>query len=247
MALPIFQSSQRELTRYLRDPEAHSGPKGVEARRLAIYRDLFFKNIEGFLSSGFPVCRSLYSDSDWIALVRDFMRSHRCQSPYFLKIAEEFIDFLQNERRSDSDPDFLLELAHYEWVELALDVAEEDLPSARPLPESLLAAPLKLSPLAWPLSYRYPVHKLGPGFRPEAAPVTPTCIVVYRNRHDSVQFMEINPVTARLLALLDSSDCAFDALQQLAAELSTDAGALTEFAADLLQNLFAADIIYGAE
>ena len=124
-----FQHVQRELTQFIRNPDASSGLPGIEGRRLDIYRDLFFNNINGFLSNGFPVCRSLYSDSDWGSMVRDFMIRHQCASPYFLKIAEEFLEYLQHQRSGIAvDPPFLAELAHYEWVELALDVAEGDLP-----------------------------------------------------------------------------------------------------------------------
>ena len=69
-----FQHVQRELTQFIRNPDASSGLLGIEGRRLDIYRDLFFNNINGFLSNGFPVCRSLYSDSDW-ANCRDSSKS----------------------------------------------------------------------------------------------------------------------------------------------------------------------------
>ncbi|MFM9709917.1 HvfC/BufC family peptide modification chaperone, partial [Streptomyces galilaeus] len=61
--------------------------KGFEERRMAIYRDLFFNNIEGFITSGFPVLRTLYSTDDWNTLIRRFFVEHDCASPYFLDIA----------------------------------------------------------------------------------------------------------------------------------------------------------------
>jgi uncharacterized protein len=57
---------------------------------MAIYRDLFWRNIEGFVSNGFPVLRSLLSDSDWQALVRRFYAEHRCGSGYFADIPGSF-------------------------------------------------------------------------------------------------------------------------------------------------------------
>jgi hypothetical protein len=76
-----FQQTQLALTAHIRDPEQHEGPEGIENRRLKIYRDLFYKNIEGFISKGFPVLRKLFSDERWHAMVRDFMRKHECQTP----------------------------------------------------------------------------------------------------------------------------------------------------------------------
>ncbi len=63
-----------------------------------MYRELFFNNIEGFLSGNFPVLRKILDDQQWFALVQDFFAKHPCQSPYFSEIPEEFLDYLQNER-----------------------------------------------------------------------------------------------------------------------------------------------------
>lgn len=239
-----FQQRQRQLTDYLRDPEAHRGPEDVESRRLAIYRELFYKNIEGFISGGFPVCRSLFDGAAWQCLVRDFMRVHRCKSPYFLQIAEEFLHYLCNERQAEDDPVFLAALAHYEWVELALDVAEQQLPPPSRLPESLLEAYLQRSPLAWSLAYPFAVQRISADYQPQALDAQPTYLLVYRNRRDEVEFMEINAVTARLLELLDNPARPRDVLAVLAAELGMAEKALTEFAEPLLTQLYNADVLY---
>jgi len=63
-----------------------------------------------------------------------------------------------------------------------------------------------LSPLAWPLSYHYDVHRIGPEYQPEAPGEQLTHIVVYRDKKDVMGFLEINPVTARLVQLLSDDD-----------------------------------------
>ena len=114
------------MARYLRNPEGETPPAGVEARRLKIYEELVYNNIENFINTGVPVLRSLYEKEDWRELVRAFMQQHRCHSPYFLEISQEFLQFLmQDHVRRPCDPPFMTELAHYEWVELALDVSQE--------------------------------------------------------------------------------------------------------------------------
>ncbi|HSH29674.1 MAG TPA: hypothetical protein VK971_07190, partial [Thiohalobacter sp.] len=101
------------------------------------------------------------------------------------------------------DPPFLYELAHYEWAELALSVADEQAPPATAVSDAeLLAVPLRVSPLVWPFSYRFPVHRIGPDYRPDAPPPTPTYLLLYRDPDDEVRFIELNAVSARLLALL---------------------------------------------
>ena len=204
---PDFKKQQYAFTAHLRDPEHNPAPAGIEDRRIGIYRDLLYNNVEGFIASGFPVLRSIYSDENWHRMVRDFFARHRSTTPYFLEISQEFLDYLQSEREPQpEDPQGLLELAHYEWVELALMVAEEtiDLDRIDPNGDLLQGHPV-LSPVAWPLAYQYPVHQMGPDYLPETPPEQPTYLVVYRNRLDEVKFLEINPVTARLIGLLQEN------------------------------------------
>lgn len=224
MTEPDFKKHQYAFTAHLRDPERKPAPEGIEDRRLGIYRDLLYNNVEGFIASGFPVLRSIYSDDDWHRMVRDFFARHQSSTPYFLEISQEFLDYLQNERKPQpEDPDGLLELAHYEWVELALMVAEEsiDLDNIDPNGDLLQGHPV-LSPVAWPLAYQYPVHQMGPDYLPDNAPEQATYLVVYRNRVDEVKFLEINPVTARLIGLLqENPEISGElALEQIAREMN---------------------------
>ena len=235
MKASALRDSQLQMANYLREPQQAPAPD-VEERRLKIYRDLIFNNVEGFISGGFPVLRSLYGEDDWEELVRGFMRVHRCQSPYFLEISQEFIRYLSEEHNlRQCDPPFITELAHYEWVELALDVAEEDLPEPRP-EAGIAGAVLCLSPLAWVLAYQYPVHLIGPGFQPQQTG-DPTYLVVYRDRADQVQFMELNAASARLLELhRDNREATVDVLiDQLAAEMGAEAESIRDFALDQIQ------------
>ncbi len=242
-----LSESQLALARHLRNPAQAPAPAGVESRRLKIYQDLVYRNIEGFISNGFPVLRSLYGESDWQGLVRAFIQQHRCRSPYFLEISQEFLRYLMEEHEPRvCDPPFMTELAHYEWVELALDVAEETLPAEAPVGD-LGEAVLTLSPLAWSLAYRFPVHRIGPGFRPLEAG-EPTYLAVYRDRTDTVRFMELSAATARLLALFrdNSSERVSALLARLAVELGVTAGSLQAFGTEQVEQLLAASILVPA-
>ena len=224
MTEPGFKKYQYEFTAHLRDPEHNPAPEGIEDRRIGIYRDLLYNNVESFIANGFPVLRSLYNDDDWHTMVRDFFANHQSTSPYFLEISQEFLDYLQSEHELlPQDPPGLLELAHYEWVELALTVADEELDLNGIDPNGdLLAGHPVLSPLAWPLAYQYPVHRMGPDHLPAAPSEQPTYLVVYRDRNDEVRFLEINPVTARLVNLLqENPEISGElALEQIAQEMN---------------------------
>lgn len=234
------------MARYLRNPGQHPAPAGVEARRLKIYENLVYNNIEGFISGGFPVLRALYRDADWHALIRAFIDQHSCHTPYFLEISQEFVHFvMQDYRLQDSDPPFLVELAHYEWIEMALDISEEVLPAAV-VPQDVLATVVRLSPLARSLRYRYPVHQIGPAFRPQCEEATgPTYLVVYRNRADKVGFIEQNAATARLLELVseNKTGTARTLLATLAGELGLPEESVLAHGGDQLKRLIAESVV----
>lgn len=161
----VFQQTQLQFAAHIRHPDINAAPIDIEDRRLKIYRDLFFNNIESFLASGFPILKSIVEPQRWLEIVRDFVHRHDSHSPYFLQISEEFLSYLQHELEAQpSDPTFMLELAHYEWVELALDVSTLNIPDDILLTGDMLARHPVVSPTAWRFTYRYPVHKLGPGY-----------------------------------------------------------------------------------
>jgi hypothetical protein len=200
---PGFQTTQAVFSAYIRDPFNNPQPQDVDKKRIEAYRELFFNNIESFLSSNFPVLRSLLNDQDWFELAQDFFSSHSCKTPYFSEIPEEFIAYLQQERNNPDDFPFLLELAHYEWVEMALSIAQEVIPPSEPQVGEFELQPIMLSPLAWPLAYQYPVHKISPQFIPLETPEQATFLLVYRDIVDDVHFIEINALTFQLLQQLE--------------------------------------------
>lgn len=248
---PAFLSRQYAFAAHIRDPLAFPRPADVPERRMAVYRELFFNNVEGFLATGFPVLRGILADARWEALARDFFAQHRCRTPLFLEIGREFLDYLGQERgaRAD-DPPFLAELAHYEWVELALAVSDADrdgLVSADPDGDLLTGHPL-LSPLAWPLRYRFPVHRIGPDSQPAEPGERPTCLLVYRDAHDEVRFLEITEVTYALLERLraDPAIAGREALMQIAEALAhPQTAAVVGFGLELLTDLRARGLILG--
>ena len=59
--LPGFVAHQLDFSAHVRNPEQNPVPEGIEARRMAIYTGLFYRNIEGFLANAFPVCKKIAS------------------------------------------------------------------------------------------------------------------------------------------------------------------------------------------
>jgi hypothetical protein len=241
---------QTAFAGHIRDPENKAAPEGIEDRRMKIYRELFFNNISSMLSANFPVLRKLYDDGDWRELIRDFYSEHRCQTPLFPELPREFLRYLQDVReRRPADPAFLLELAHYEWVELALSLDERELADIRAVHDGNLMEGIPvLSPLAWPLSYHFPVHRISPELQPAQAPQEATHILVYRDRNYDVNFMLLNDVTRYLLELMQQ-DCASSGrqlLQQVAVAIGhSDPERMMAAGSQLLEDLRSKDILLG--
>ncbi|MDX1345907.1 MAG: putative DNA-binding domain-containing protein [Sedimenticolaceae bacterium] len=247
---PGFKRLQKAFAAHIRNPREVPAPEGIEDRRMAIYRDLFYNNIESFLSGNFPVLREITPDEKWHGIVRDFMVKHRCETPHFPEIAQEFLAYLSESREAEADDyPFMLELAHYEWVELALGISDEDaeLPPHDPNGNLLDGSPL-VSPVAWNLSYSYPVHRISPEMIPETPSAEPNHLVVYRDRLDKIHFLEINAVTQRLLELIKQNALAtgLEILQMIADEMQhPDPDVVITAGTQLMQDLKARNIIIG--
>ena len=241
---------QYAFTAHIRDPEHEPSPPGIEDQRMAIYRDLVYSNMESFVSSNFPVIRSLYNDADWSVFAHDFFREHRCHTPLFPEFAREFLRYLETRQQQDrGDPPFLLELAHYEWAELALSLEEAEIAGVPhdPAGDPLSGVPV-VSPLAWVLGYRFPVQRISASFRPAEVPPEPTWILLVRGRNDEVRFHEINALSALLIERLreNSELTGGQCLDALLAERgAADDASLRAAGRVMLANLKAFEAILG--
>ncbi|GAA5189135.1 DNA-binding domain-containing protein [Ferrimonas gelatinilytica] len=202
-----FRDIQRDFMARIRTESTPEPPLGIEARRLGVYRELMFNNVSGFVDSGFPVLRRLTDPAQWHRLKRRFFAFHDCASPLFVDIAREFVRFLalgQHLEGLEPLPPWALDLAEYEYLELAVDTLDE-VQDQPPLatPEAVLTGPLALYRATRLGQYDYPVQRLGaecPRVDPD-----PTHLLVYRKLDDRVGFVELNGISARLLTMLSEA------------------------------------------
>jgi hypothetical protein len=181
--------------------------------------------------------------------VRAFFATHRSHTPFFRQIPDEFIQFLQNEWPPDAGyPDFMLELAHYEWMELVLAVSTREPERDRINPSGdLLSGMPVLNPVLAVLAYTYPVHRIRPRYQPGPEEKEQTHLLLFRNQAGLVRFNVINPITARLLLLLqDGQRSGREVLVQLAEETQHPAPeALLSFGAGILEDLLTKGAVLG--
>ena len=252
--LPYFQQLQKQFAGHIRNPQnttyAPAGQTAIEPRRLQAYQELFFNNLEGFFSQMFPVCVEVLGSERWMQIIREYMIKHNSRTPLFHELGEEFLGFLQSEFEPvKSDPVFLLELAHYEWVELALSVSTDVGFSPMAMPEEGLSldAKYRLSPLAWPLAYEWPVHQLSKAFQPIEKPLDVTTLLVYRHQgsaqdgsvEDFVDFMTLTPLLYQWLMALDEAESARTAFESIAEDYQLT----PELLEDVLKDLFELNVL----
>ena len=245
-----FKDKQYAFAAHIRDPDNAAPPASIEARRLAIYRNLFFNNLYSLLGTFFPVLRKLHTDDQWRKFIRGFMQHHKAQTPYFLELPVEFLGYLQNEfEPSGDDYPFLIDLAHYEYAELALSISEDedDLTNVDPGGNLLTEVPVK-SVLAWAFAYRFPVHRISPDFLPTEPEQQPVYLALYRDQDDSVGFLELNAITAALLEEIEGNrELTGEAILRRLAETINypDAEALIQHGAAALEQMLRLGIVAG--
>jgi len=240
--LPGFQQFQMAFGRRCRNPRS-ARPAGVPRRNMAIYEELLFNNITGFLDACFPLCRELIGDARWRRLNRAFFRDWHSLTPIFREIPDEFVHFLTGTKQPL--PAWFRALAHYEWVELAVDTSNAISPQHDPDGDLVLGKPI-INPTLMNLEYAWPVHRIAPGYRPGKPRATH--LMVFRDPDDKVRFAEINALTARLIKLLMTNEDSGAALiERLAAELpETSAMAVRLHGAGILDELRQQGAILGA-
>lgn len=246
-----FKEKQYDFAAHIRDPENIAAPESVEPRRMTIYRKLFFNNLYNLLGTFFPVMRKIHTENQWRRFIRGFMQRHKAETPYFLQLPQEFLAYLQNEfEAAEDDFPFLLELAHYEYAELALSVSEEEIDLAGVDPDGdLLAGIPAKSSLAMAFAYRYAVHRISPSFLPDEPETQPVYLALYRGSDDSVGFLELNAVTAALLDAIEfnpDNRTGEELLRTLADKINyPDADALVTHGATALREMRQLEILTG--
>lgn len=199
-----FQALQRALTAHLRDPEANPAPEGPEDRRIAIYRRLVFGNASRLLGANFPLTRKQLGKKAFSDLIRDFLREHRAETPYFPRMAGELRAWHQKARpHRPDDPPWLDELILYESEKRRLRNAADPAPDPDIDPKGDMVAGVPApSPLLRLLTLRYPVHRSQGGKPDDASADAPSFLLLRRDSAGRMRTEELDVLSAGLLAMI---------------------------------------------
>jgi hypothetical protein len=244
-----FRAFQTGFAARIRNPQGAPLPTGVSERRMRVYEELVFENLEGFLLACYPITHRILGDKGWAWLLRRFMIEHRCESPLFRDIPKEFLDWagLKVHEYFPGLP-FLHEFLHYEWLELSVSISpEKNDPANIDSEGDFLASRPALNATTRLACYNFPVHRIGPGFQPRQARNERYCYLLHRDAGDQVQFILLSPVSARLVELLQQEKITGrEALLQLARELNnTDLETVFEAGRKQLEALHRAGVLLG--
>lgn len=237
-----FQQYQHAFTAHIRDPEKNPKPDNVDEDRMAVYCEGVYDNIFDSASICFPVCQATIGEKDWDATIRRFVATHHASSPIFREIPQELLTFLEADAKT---PDYIKQLAHYEWVELAVGALQAETPSLSKTTDLLNEAPV-LAPAHMLLQYDYPVQTISAQFKPNQA--QETHLLVYRNDAFEVNFVALNPMTYVLLQMSKEGITGIQALTSLAEQIQhPDPNVIIEFGHGVLQDLMQQQAILGSQ
>lgn len=238
---------QKRFADHIRDPDNNPAPDGIEERRLAIYRRLFFNNLSSLFGVNFPVARKTLPDDRWRALIRAFMVEHRASTPLFPEIGREFVRFLSDHPEHVAEWPWLPEVCHWQFLGTCVrnDDADLDDLAADPDGDPVAQVPV-VNPTLRLAQYGWPVDEIDAAHPPEQQ--RPVALAIYRRPNDRVGRLKINAVTGRLLELLQENPAApgHACLKTLAAEIQhPDPDALVEHGTALLASLRSKSLLLG--
>ena len=238
-----FQRYQAQFTAYIRNPALNKKPPKINASRLAVYKNSVFNNIVDSVSACFPVCQMVIGKRAWQKLMRDFIANYASASPIFREIPQQFLQFLAP---IETVPAYIKQLAHYEWIELAIGMQQTELVAVSDLTDLLNEKPV-LAVASKLLAYDYPVHQISKQFKPKNTQHTK--LLVFRNIENQVKFIELNAITYHLLQLIEENEMTGkQALTLLAKEIQqADVAVIIKFGLEILMDLSRQKAIVGSQ
>lgn len=211
-----FQRMQQDFTQLVRGKIAPL-PPGASPEKMALYNMLVLNNIRDVIDPCFPVLTAILPKALWSELLEKFLANHRATTPLFHQVAKEFVSFLKHICLPEYP--FIRELAHYEWTELDVEIAEENKDTAMPVKSvTLLDTAWQIKSVARLLHYHYDVENIGRDYQPKK-PID-TFLIVYRDSMENVQFIKLNQLSYSVLLIMQREKLsARQVIQQIASFL----------------------------
>lgn len=205
------QQYQRMLASYTRTGIEVNIP-GTKNEGIARYRTMIYNVVNDSLATAYPLAKNLITAEEWNATVQHYFSSHACASPYLWQMPFEFFEFVK-ERELELQTQYpcLGDLLLYEWVEIEVFMMN-DVEVSYSKNGSIKTDALVLNPSCILQYFQYPVYSK------KAAEITSNDVAHYfmlthRNPETNlIRFMEVAPMFARMIELLDEKAQTIEAL-----------------------------------
>ncbi|MDD9899207.1 MAG: putative DNA-binding domain-containing protein [Candidatus Melainabacteria bacterium] len=114
---------------------------------LSVYYSLVVSSLSSLMQNIYPLSRKIIGE-DWDDLMRHYQNNYPSKSAIYNRLAADFYKLLSEEDLAENFPNFLSDLARYEWTEVLIHNSPD------------LAASSKLTPVHKIEKFSYPVTQV---------------------------------------------------------------------------------------
>lgn len=179
--------------------------KGAKKDRLHHYRRLIYNIIDDALESAYPISRKQLNEVQWKQLVDEFVKEHPCQNPQLYLMPGELIHFAsKKDYATQFNIPYLIDMLNFEWVEVIVHAMKDVELDVYEKEGDFLNNTIYFTPYFQLTSLNYPIHKLK-----ETAIENHKAayfLLVYRQPNGTVQYTELNNVTAHIINDMYTND-----------------------------------------
>lgn len=172
----------------------------VRKDRVHHYRRLIYNVVDDSLQAAFPLLNNLLPEDQWNKLVKGFFATHSCQSTQIWQMPGEFYEFIEaNELQLKTTYPHLLNLIHFEWVEVEMFMMEDKKYPLFKTEGDWINDKIAINPEYRILQLDYPVH-IKNSHLIKAADKGKYFLLVFREKETGkVQFIDISALLATVI------------------------------------------------
>lgn len=199
---PQLAKFQAQFGDYLRKQTHNREDETLVPQRVGqLYQELIYNSVANFPKQCFVICQAMLGD-EFDALCREFFRQERLHSPYFPDINRDFVAFIEAKVEAGVLPAFFADLAHFEWIELAVDLLPDAAANAIFMHR---ARPIALNPTLQNLRYDYAVQAIDVETQPQEIYAEESYLVMYRNLDSVISTLQTNALTFLLIEFIQNA------------------------------------------
>lgn len=239
-----FRQYQFALARHLRDPLSVPAPEGVDKNAVTACTQEMVQHLCHVLAPAFPITQALLGEDIWEYVVRLFLKNGLHHTPWASTTQRAFVEHLCESPETQSLPAWLQDLAHFEWLQNAVNTSPVCWPAFNASAD-VMTHPVVLNPTHVEAAYEWPVHSIDTDHKPDD--MQSTHVSMLRDMDDALHVYESSVFRGQLLDLLRDGQTGEQAFMVLARWLShPDPEAFVREGAEVMTQLQREGIVLGA-